>query len=227
MKYFRARTKFFQKKLNFVSNYSKRSSILSYLKLMESNFLRIKKSMQRELPLINIKRYLLGQLKKLNNYIRILTKRQKKRSYFKYRNQKTKLSRGLKNSTLKISFTHPSILNDNKYIFKRLYNFVNKRFFLGKKNLIDYVKKFIEHLFLVIFKFNHLRIFYIKKYQINIMSTKAKLFKNLFNYRLATGFKVPFLVKVICKKLNFDKSLVGCKIGFFGRYSKKLRNRKL
>jgi hypothetical protein len=27
--------------------------------------------------------------------------------------------------------------------------------------------------------------------------------------------------------LNFDKSLVGCKIGFFGRYSKKLRNRKI
>jgi hypothetical protein len=61
----------------------------------------------------------------------------------------------------------------------------------------------------------------------NVMGTKAKLFKNLFNYRLATGFKIPFLVKVICKKLNFDKSLVGCKIGFFGRYSKKLRNRKI
>ena len=45
------------------SNYN----ILSYLKLMESNFLRIKKSMQRELPLVHIKRYLFSQLKKLNN----------------------------------------------------------------------------------------------------------------------------------------------------------------
>ena len=61
----------------------------------------------------------------------------------------------------------------------------------------------------------------------NVMGTKAKLFKNLFNYRLATGFKVPFLVKVICKKLNYDNGLVGCKIGFFGRYSRKLRNRKI
>nr|YP_009308389.1 orf1594 [Paramoeba pemaquidensis]AOS85527.1 orf1594 [Paramoeba pemaquidensis] len=227
-KYFKARTKFFKNKLNFVSNYAKRSSILSYLKSMESNFLRIKKSMQRELPLLSIKRYLTGQLKKLNNYIRILSKRQKKRLYFKSRQKRRFLNRNISKKLIhKISSNKPTVFKENKYIFKKLYTFVNKRFFLEKKNLIDYVKKFIEHLFLVIFKFNHLRVFYIKKYQINIMSTKAKLFKNLFNYRLATGFKVPFLVKVICKKLNFDKSLVGCKIGFFGRYSKKLRNRKL
>lgn len=195
---------------------------------MESNFLRIKKSMQRELPLVHIRRYLLYQLKKLNNYMRILFKRQKKRLYFKLKQQKGLSSIISKSSNIyKSSSNTINLSKENKYIFKKLYNFVNTRYFLGKKNLIDYVKKFIEHLFLVIFKFNHLRIFYIKKYQINIMSTKAKLFKNLFNYRLATGFKVPFLVKVICKKLNFDKSLVGCKIGFFGRYSKKLRNRKL
>lgn len=194
---------------------------------MESNFLRIKKSMQRELPLVHIRRYLLSQLKKLNNYIRILFKRQKKRLYFKLKQKKDISTIISKSIASKSGSNSINLSKENKFIFKKLYNFINKRFFLGKKNLIDYVKKFIEHLFLVIFKFNHLRIFYIKKYQINIMSTKAKLFKNLFNYRLATGFKVPFLVKVICKKLNFDKSLVGCKIGFFGRYSKKLRNRKL
>ena len=226
-KYFKARTKFFKNKLNFISQSSKRNIILSYLKLMESNFLRIKKSMHRELPLIYTKKYLLIQLKKLNNYIKVLLKRQKKRLYYKLK-QKKKMSLVISNTKRKNSNLYNiNLLKENKYIFKKLYSFVNKRFFLGKKNLIDYIKKFIEHLFLVIFKFNHLRVFYIKKYQMNIMSTKAKLFKNLFNYRLATGFKVPFLVKVICKKLNFDKSLVGCKIGFFGRYSKKLRNRKL
>lgn len=182
---------------------------------MESNFLRIKKTMQRELPLIHTKRYLLTQLKKLNNYIKVLLRRHKKR-----------LNYSLKQK-IKFVYNSKTLLKENKILSKNLFIFVTKRFFLGKKNFIDYVKNFIEHLFFVIFKFNNLRLFYIKKYQINIMSTKAKLFKNLFNYRLATGFKIPFLVKVICKKLNFDKSLVGCKIGFFGRYSKKLRNRKI
>lgn len=64
-------------------------------------------------------------------------------------------------------------------------------------------------------------------YKMNIMGTKAKLFKNLFNFRLATGFKVPFLIKIICRKLSYDKGMVGCKIGFFGRYSRRLRNRKI
>jgi hypothetical protein len=220
-KYYKARTKFYKNKLNFVSNYTIRINIISYLKVMESNFIRIKKSMQRELPLIYTKRYLLTQFKKLNSYIKVLLRRQKKRLNYGLKQKNGFLKNTKKNNNSVV------ILKENEILSKKLFTFVRKRFFLGKKNLIDYVKKFIEHLFLIIFKFNNLRLFYIKKYQINIMSTKAKLFKNLFNYRLATGFKIPFLVKVICKKLNFDKSLVGCKIGFFGRYSKKLRNRKI
>ena len=71
-KYYKARTKFYKNKLNFISNYTTRTSIISYLKVMESNFLRIKKSMQRELPLIHTKRYLLTQFKKLNSYSEFL-----------------------------------------------------------------------------------------------------------------------------------------------------------
>lgn len=215
-KYYKARSKFYKKKLNFVSNYTTRTNIISYLKVMESNYNRVRKSMQRELPLISIKRHLLIQFKKLNSYMRVLLRRQKKRLHY-----------GLKKKAGFIKNNKKIFFKENEILSKKLFNFVSKRFFLNKKNFIDYVKKFIEHLFVVIFKFNNLRLFYIKKYQINIMSTRAKFFKNLFNYRLATGFKIPFLVKVICKKLNFDKSLVGCKIGFFGRYSKKLRNRKI
>ena len=223
-RYFKARSKFYKNKLNFVSKNLAKSSIISYLRLMESNFVRIRKSMQRDLPLISTKRYLKLQLRKLNSYIKVLLKRKKRRYFLRSRRKNRS------NSVQKLKwkkFYDDQLKKEKELLPKKLFNFAKKRFHIEKKNLIDYVKKFIEHLFLVVFKLDNLRVFYIKKYQMNVMGTKAKLFKNLFNYRLATGFKVPFLVKVICKKLNHDKSLVGCKIGFFGRYSKKLRNRKI
>lgn len=223
-RYFKARSKFYKNKLNFVSKNLAKSSIISYLRLMESNFVRIRKSMQRDLPLISTKRYLKLQLRKLNSYIKVLLKRKRRRYFLRSRRKNRS------NSVQKLKwkkFYDDQLKKEKELLPKKLFNFAKKRFHIEKKNLIDYVKKFIEHLFLIVFKLDNLRVFYIKKYQMNVMGTKAKLFKNLFNYRLATGFKVPFLVKVICKKLNHDKSLVGCKIGFFGRYSKKLRNRKI
>ena len=223
-RYFKARSKFYKNKINFVSKNLTKSSIISYLRLMESNFVRIRKSMQRDLPLISIKRYLKFQLKKLNSYIKVLLKRKKRRNFL--RSKRKNKSNSIQRLKWK-KFYDDQLEKEKELLPKKLFNFAKKRFNIEKKNLIDYVKNFIEHLFLVIFKLDNLRVFYIKKYQMNVMGTKAKLFKNLFNYRLATGFKVPFLVKVICKKLNYDKSLVGCKIGFFGRYSKKLRNRKI
>ena len=223
-KYYKARSKFYKNKLNFVSKNLSKSSIISYLRLMESNFKRIRKSMQRDLPLISNKLYLRLQLKKLNSYMKVLLKRKNKRSFLRS-DRKNKIKG---NQVVKwAKFYDNQSKKEQSLLPIKLFNFSKKRFNIEKRNLIDYVKKFIEHLFLIIFKSNNLRVFYIKKYQMNVMGTKAKLFKNLFNYRLATGFKIPFLVKVICKKLNFDKSLVGCKIGFFGRYSKKLRNRKI
>jgi Cft2 family RNA processing exonuclease len=191
---------------------------------MESNFNRIRKSMQRDLPLISIKFHLRLQLKKLNSYMKVLLKRKKKRFFLRSERKKNFKSNLISKST---QFYDNQSKKEKDFLSIKLFNFSKKRFVVEKKDLIDYVKKFIEHLFFIIFRSNNLRVFYIKKYQMNVMGTKAKLFKNLFNYRLATGFKIPFLVKVICKKLNFDKSLVGCKIGFFGRYSKKLRNRKI
>ena len=222
-KYYRARSKFYKNKLNFVSKNLSKSSIISYLRLMESNFFRIRKTMQRGLPLISIKRYLKFQLKKLNIYMKVLLKRIKRRYFLRLRKNKSNRIFRLKFK----KFNKNIYIKEKKLLPKKLFNFVKKRFNIEKKNLIDYIKEFVEHLFLFIFKFDNLRIFYLKKYRMNVMGTKAKLFKNLFNYRLATGFKVPFLVKIICKKLSYDKSLVGCKIGFFGRYSKKLRNRKI
>ena len=50
---------------------------------MESNFKRIRKSMQRDLPLISNKLYLRLQLKKLNSYMKVLLKRKNKRSFLR------------------------------------------------------------------------------------------------------------------------------------------------
>jgi len=180
---------------------------------MKVNFAIYQKKSHQELPIFEFLKKVRFRLKKINKFII---------SYLKFKNFKFLL----KNNNNKFYKFNSELLSDRYFFIQKLF-VKTKKINFYRLNLIEYVKKFVEHLFFIIFKFNNLRIFYIRIYKMNIMGVKAKLFKNLFNYRLATGFKVPFLIKIICKKLNYDKGMVGCKIGFFGRYSRKLRNRKI
>ena len=205
-RFFLFKTKIFKKKLKNTKNEKYKTDIISYLKLIKTNFNAYKVKSFKEIPILNFLKKAKKKIKTINKIIIYYAKI--KKSLFLKKNKKF-------NNT----FFNYSLL---KIIFNK-----SKKLGFYRKNVLQYVKKFIEHLFFIIFKLNNLRLFYIKMYKMNIMGTKAKLFKNLFNFRLATGFKVPFLIKIICRKLSYDKGMVGCKIGFFGRYSRRLRNRKI
>ena len=107
-------------------------------------------------------------------------------------------------------------LNRLKSIKINNYFNLDKRFIFMLKNfLFFFIKK--------IFKINNTIINFIDKKEVNY-STHS-LYK-LILWRLKVGYKIEHYAYLLHNKLKNEKGIIGFKIGYAGRYKKKLRNKK-
>ena len=107
-------------------------------------------------------------------------------------------------------------LNRLKYIKNTNYLTLDKKFIFILKNFLSFfIKK--------IFKVNNPIINFIDKKEVNYST--YSLYK-LILWRLRVGYKIEHYAYLLHNKLKNERGIIGFKIGYAGRYKKKLRNKK-
>jgi hypothetical protein len=169
------------------------------------------------------KKYLKKKNKKLNKYFLFLLKKKKKKNKY------------LKNFILNYFFFKHNPLIKNKKIFNNYFlnneytknfNILNSR--IKKKDFLRYLFFFFKSF--LIFFFNN--IFYNKKIVINFLNqneffASSNYLSNFIKMRVSQKYRVLHIVGLLFNNLLKKSSIVGLEIGLFGRYQKKLRNRKI
>jgi len=123
----------------------------------------------------------------------------------------------------KFFFYNINLINFNKVFF--LNYFYKKK---KKKNFLKYFFFFMKSLLL--FFLNN--IFYNKKVIINFLNqnefyNSSESLSNFIKMRVFQKYKVLHIVNLLFNNLLKKNGIIGIEIGLFGRYQKKLRNRKV
>lgn len=104
----------------------------------------------------------------------------------------------------------------------------NNLFFLEKnyipvKNILLFFKRYLEYFLKNIFKIKKLYINFFEKFSYRLSSKFIKRFLKFEIYK--KGYRVNHIINLIRKDLIMDVSILGFKLGYFGRYQKRLRNK--
>jgi hypothetical protein len=81
----------------------------------------------------------------------------------------------------------------------------------------------LEYFFYKIFKIKKIFVNIFEKNSYRVSSKFLKYFIKFEIYK--KGFRIKHIMNIIKKDLIFDVSILGFKLGFFGRYQKRLRNK--
>jgi hypothetical protein len=145
----------------------------------------------------------------------------------------------------RLIFKESNILYKKNILYTRKKNYYYFESYKKKKKLIlfkninfnNYLKKNLNEKFINFFlkkfiKFFFYKIFFIKNILINFYFKKFTGFsnglKNLILMRLKSKYRISHYINLLYKTLlNNNFSIIGLKIGYFGRYKKKLRNKKI
>jgi hypothetical protein len=148
---------------------------------------------------------------------------------------KKKKKKKIKTFILNLFYYKKKTKNINKLFFKNYFlnneynNFISCPFMrITKKNFINYFIFFFKS-FLIFFLNN---IFYNKKIILNVLIQNE--FFNSSNYlskfikmRVLQKYRVLHIIGLLFNNLLKNSSIIGLNVGVFGRYQKKLRNRKV
>ena len=218
-------------------NYLKRKKKIKKRVLILNNINKIFRNNSYFIYILFFKKYVYNdfiknKIKKKKNLLKFLKrkkiKKRKVKIFFKYFLNFLFYNKFLKKKKKKsiyskFFFYNINLLNFNKVFF--LNYFYKKK---KKKNFLKYFFFFMKSLLL--FFLNN--IFYNKKVIINFLNqnefyNSSESLSNFIKMRVFQKYKVLHIVNLLFNNLLKKKGIIGIEIGLFGRYQKKLRNRKV
>lgn len=102
-------------------------------------------------------------------------------------------------------------------------NFFLEQDYIPLKFILIFFKKYLEYFLKNIFKIKNIFINFFEKFSYRLSSKFIKRFIKFEIYK--KGYRVNHIINLIRKDLIMDVSILGFKLGYFGRYQKRLRNK--